>query len=110
LGRLMSGFKNLKTRSKLLTAFGLILVLMAIAIATAYFGITRLRDSEQGLFSRDFIIVTDLIELKALLNRQRADIEQMQLTTDRAAQERIERDIRDRSDAGDSIAQRLIEF
>jgi CHASE3 domain sensor protein len=57
--------------------FGLVIVFLGIVITVAYLGITGINDSEQKLFQRDFAVITNLLELRADPNRQRADIEQM---------------------------------
>jgi CHASE3 domain sensor protein len=103
----MNWFRNLKTGTKLFVGFGTVIVLLAIIIVIAYSAITAIRDSQRDLFERDFTIVEDLVQLKADLNRQRADIQQMMLTTNRAEQETIEKDIKDRSSEAERIMQKL---
>jgi methyl-accepting chemotaxis protein len=103
----MSWFNNLTTRIKLFVGFGLVIILLGVVIGIAYLGITGISDSEQKLFEKDFAIVTNLLELRADINRQRADVEQMLLTDNRLEQQRIEKDIKDRSSEGLASMQEL---
>ena len=98
----MNWFKNLKTGGKLLVGFGTMIVLLGIIIAIAYGAIAAIRDSQRSLFEQDFAVVEDFLELRSALNRQRADIQRMILTTNRTQQERIEKDIKDRADEAES--------
>ncbi len=92
----MKWFRNLKTSGKLLLAFGTMIVLLATTIVIAYSAITAIRDSEQRLFDREFAAVIGMVELRADLNRQRARMLEMLLTTDRAKQDALAGDIRSR--------------
>ena len=106
----MNWFKNLKTGSKLFVGFGTMIVLLGTIIVIACGGITAIRDSQRKLFEKDFAIVEDLLQLRADLNRQRADIQRMILTTNRTEQERTEKDIKDRSNEAEAIMQKLFKF
>lgn len=105
----MSWFTNLQTRAKLLLGFGLVIVLMLIAMLTAYRGITALEESQRTLFERDFATTVDLLELRADLNRQRSLMLEMVLKTERSEQQALEQDIRRRAQEIDRRFQRLFE-
>ncbi|MEI9895033.1 MAG: methyl-accepting chemotaxis protein [Chthoniobacter sp.] len=106
----MNGLENLKTGAKLLVGFGIMIVLLGTIIAIAYTCITAIRDSQRALFEKDFTIVEHLVELKADLNRQRADILQMIATADRTEQEAMEKDIKDRASEAEGTIKELFKF
>ncbi|MBI2296139.1 MAG: MCP four helix bundle domain-containing protein, partial [Betaproteobacteria bacterium] len=103
----MNWFKNLQTGAKLSLGFGLMIALLALTIATAYTAITAIRDSQQRLFDQEFAGVVDLVELRADLNRQRAQTLEMTITTDRNELEALARDIRSRTKEIDDALQKL---
>ncbi|HYV30869.1 MAG TPA: methyl-accepting chemotaxis protein [Candidatus Binatia bacterium] len=92
----MNWFKNLKTGTKLFVGFGTMIVVMGTTIVIAYSAISALRDSQQRLFEREFTGVVDMAELRADLNRQRAHMLEMMLTTNRVKLESLAQDIRGR--------------
>lgn len=47
---------DLKTRNKLMFGFGLMVVLLASVIATAYWGITSIQASQRNLYQEQFAI------------------------------------------------------
>src|ERR1043166_1273742 len=106
----MNWFKNLKTGAKLFVGFGTMIVLLGMVIAIAHRAINEICDSQRRLFEQDFTVVEDLVQLRADLNRQRADIQQMMLTTNRTGQETIEKDIRDRANEAEGIMRKLFKF
>src|SRR5437667_5895146 len=106
----MNWFKNLKTGSKLFVGFGTMIALLGTIVVIAYGGITGIRDSQRKLFEKDLAILEDLLQLRADLNRHRADIERMILSTNRTEQETIEKDIKDRANEAEGIMQKLFEF
>ena len=75
----MKWFLNLSTRAKLLLGFAAILLCMIIVVGVAYSAITQIQKTDKGLFENEFVLVQKLLELRADLNHQRADIEQMML-------------------------------
>ncbi|MBI4662181.1 MAG: MCP four helix bundle domain-containing protein [Verrucomicrobia bacterium] len=92
----MNWFKNLKTSVKLSFGFGLIIALLAMAVAAGYSAVTAIRDSQKALFEEDFASVVDLTELRADQNRQRARMLEMAFTTNRTELDRLAQDIRSR--------------
>jgi len=103
----MDGFKNIKTGTKLFLGFGIMIVMLAATVAIACNAIGTIRDSQHRLVERDFAVVQDLLELKADLNRQRADIQQMTLATARTEQEAMEKDIKERVAEAEGIMKEL---
>ncbi len=106
----MNWLLSLSTRAKFLAAFGLMLLLLGIAVTVAYYTVTTLQASQQTLFERDLRIATELTEFRADMNLQRAQMLQMQLETRRAGQEALERDIVARAGQIDEGLKRLREL
>jgi methyl-accepting chemotaxis protein len=100
-------FSNLATRTKLFLGFGLMLVLLAVVITTAYVGITTIQKSQKVLFEEDFTTALDLSELRSDLNRQRSQMLSMMLTRDKVVQRKLEQDIRGRVEVINKIFERL---
>ncbi len=99
----MKWFVNLATRTKLFFGFGLMVVFLLMVIGTAYTGFTALSQSQDSLFHDDFLPTIELIKLRSAQNRVHAQLLEMMMTKNRAKQQEIERDIRQRSkevDAG----------
>jgi len=88
-------FLNLSTRAKLLLGFAAILLCMIIVVGVAFSAIKQIQKTDKGLFENEFVLVQKLLELRADLNHQRADIQQMMLETNRTDQETIEKDLND---------------
>ncbi|MBT0959562.1 HAMP domain-containing methyl-accepting chemotaxis protein [Denitromonas iodatirespirans] len=86
----MNWLLNLAIRTKLLLAFGVMLVLLAALIAGGYSGLDAIQQAQKTLFERDMVISTELEEFRAGLNLQRANILVMQLESRRAEQEALE--------------------
>jgi len=100
----MQWFINLNTRSKLLLAFGLLFVILAGIIFTAYNGFTAIKTSQDEMYRLDFLNAVDLLQLKADQHRIRADILEMTISEDLDKKAVLEQDIRKRSD---SIAEKI---
>ena len=103
----MGWFKDLKTGAKILLGFGTMIAFLGMVIVIAYDAIITIRDSEQRLFEKEFVGVVAMVELRAVLNRQRAQALQTMLTTDRARQESLVQDIQSRAEDVDQSLQRL---
>ena len=97
----MNRLLDLAIRTKLLLAFGLMLALLAALIAGGYWGVTAVEQAQKTLFERDMVISTELVELRAAVNLQRATILVMQLESQRAEQEALENSINDSTAAVD---------
>ena len=95
----MNWFINLKTRSKLFCGFGVIIVLLAIAIGTAYRGMRELQNR--------FSIAQTLDGLQSNINEQRAAILTMLGTADRNALQSLLQEIKEVSTQNDELVQKL---
>ncbi len=93
----MKWFSNMATRTKLFLGFGLVFVILAAVIITAYASLTSVKDSQSNLYLMDFIPAMEMSDLLADQNRDRADIEEMMLTKDKPKQRAIEEDIDQRA-------------
>ena len=93
----MKWFVNLATRIKLFLSFGLMVVFLLVVIATAYYGLTALRQSQDELFQDDFLSSIALVELRSAQNRARTQLLEMMMTTNRTKQQELERDITERA-------------
>ncbi|MCI0530116.1 MAG: methyl-accepting chemotaxis protein, partial [Nitrospira sp.] len=105
----MKWFLNLSTRAKLFLGFGLMIVFLIIIIVTAYISIVAIQESQKILFEKDFIIATDLLELKSNQNRQHSQILEMTLRTSKSDQESIEQNIKASAKEIDEWVQKLFE-
>lgn len=98
----MQWFVNLSTRIKLFLSFGLMVFSLLVVMGIAYNGLTTLRQSQKELFQEDFLSSVALIELKADLNRVRAQLLEMTMIQDKAKQQALEREIREKAKKVDS--------
>ncbi len=93
----MQWFLNLSTRSKIVSCFSLMFALIIIVIVTAYLGMTATTRSQKELFHENFSTSLNIVEMRSGQNRARAQLLEMMMTSDRAKQQALERDIRERS-------------
>ena len=93
----MNWFLNFTTRNKLFLGFGLMVVFLAIVIATAYRGIEAIQVSQHSLYQKEFANAVDLLNLRSDENGIRADLLNMMATTVRSEQETWYGDIKQRS-------------
>jgi methyl-accepting chemotaxis protein len=105
----MKWFLNLSTRTKLLLGFGLIIILLVVAVATAYTGIIAIQESQKSLYQKDFANAVELAVLRSHLNAERAGILTMILINNRSDQGVWEQDIRNSTQQIDEILKRLLE-
>jgi methyl-accepting chemotaxis protein len=75
----MGWFLDIKTKSKLLLGFGVLLILLIIVIGTACLSISSLRQSQQVLFDHGFTASVSLKSLMTDLNDIRAQLPVMML-------------------------------
>jgi methyl-accepting chemotaxis protein len=95
----MSWFMNLKTSCKLLCAFGLIIVLMAVGIAAAHRGMSRLQER--------FDIAQALTNLHNNFTEQRLRMLTMLSASDAASLDTLLQELRETSRLNDSLMQQL---
>ena len=60
----MKWFINLAMRTKLFLGFGLMVVLLALVTATAYRGITTIREDQSRLFEENLTRVFDIMDVQ----------------------------------------------
>lgn len=82
----MKWFVDLSTRLKLIFSFGLMVLLLLLVAVIAYYGLRSVHHSQEELFQKDFQSFIALIELRADLNRVRAQLLEMIMVTDRERQ------------------------
>ncbi len=93
----MNPFLNLNTRAKLLAAFGILILLLAVVLGVGAFTLFEMRQATQDLFNGDFNIATQLLSLRNNLNRQRSNMLELTLTTDKTAQQALQASINDQT-------------
>ncbi|MBT0959563.1 methyl-accepting chemotaxis protein [Denitromonas iodatirespirans] len=103
----MNWLLNLAIRTKLLLAFGLMLALLAALIAGGYWGISAIQQAQKTLLERDMVISTELVELRAELNLQHAQLLVMLIEPQRSEQELRAHNIAQRAGSIDERLQRL---
>ncbi|MDP1683002.1 MAG: methyl-accepting chemotaxis protein [Burkholderiales bacterium] len=104
----MQWFLDLTTRSKLFVGFGLMIVLLAAVIATAYQGITAIQASQKSLYREDFANALDLMALRAEQNGVRTALLNMMLVARQSNRETWHQDVKVRSGEIAEITQRLL--
>ena len=93
----MKWFVNLATRIKLFLSFGLMVALLLVIVATAHTGLSAFRQSQEDLFRNDFLPAIELMELRSSQNRVHAQVLEMIVTKDKAKQQTLEKDIKERT-------------
>jgi methyl-accepting chemotaxis protein len=105
----MKWFLDLTTRGKLLVGFGLMIVLLAAAIASAYLGIAAIQASQKNLYEEDFANERDLLALRVNYNGMRVLMLEAQLLSKRAEQDPLLAEAAERSTRIDRIIRGLLE-
>ena len=105
----MKWFLDLTTRGKLFAGFGLMIVFLAIVMATAYLGITAIQASQKNLYQEDFANAVDLLDLRSDENGVRAALLSMMVVTKRSDQEIWHQEIKERSKEISENTQRLLQ-
>jgi HAMP domain-containing protein len=105
----MKWFLDLTTRSKLFAGFGLMIVLLASVVATAYLGISAIQESQKNLYEEDFANERDLLALRVNYNGMRALMLEAQLLSKRAEQDPLLAEAAERSKRIDRIILTLLE-
>ena len=92
----MKWFINLSTSRKLLIAFGIMWLLLAVVIVTGYRGITVITQSAQKLHDVNYKVDNGLSELRSYQNYNRGQmLADCLMTTERSAQEITVQNIRE---------------
>ena len=105
----MKWFLNLSTRNKLFLGFGLMIIILAIVIATAYRGIAMVQATQQSLYQKEFANTVDLMTMRSDENGVRADLLEMLSAATRSDQESWHKDIKERSKEIAETTQRLLD-
>lgn len=105
----MKWILNLATRAKLFAGFGLMVLLLAGAMMTAYRSIAAIEESQRHSYEMDFANVMGLMLLRIHENGVRAATLDMLLASKRSEQEKWHQDITDRSNEIARITQALLE-
>ncbi|HYC00980.1 MAG TPA: methyl-accepting chemotaxis protein [Candidatus Limnocylindrales bacterium] len=106
----MTWFLDLRTSTKLLTAFGVLLLLLLAVAALGYRTISAIRDSQRALVERDHVLVENLLDLRVVQNAQRWRILEMSLLSDQAAQRALAEEIEAGSRQTDEELRKLTEL
>ncbi|MDD2734133.1 MAG: methyl-accepting chemotaxis protein [Desulfuromonadaceae bacterium] len=93
----MQWFYDLSTRAKIIFSFGLMLILLAIIIVTAYTSITAIKGAQRELVQSGFQSVLDLVEIRSHQNHTRAEMIEMTITSDRSKLQAMAQDIKERT-------------
>ena len=104
----MKWFLDLSTRGKLFAGFGLMIVFLAAAIASAYLGISAIQASQKNLYEEDFANERDLLALRVNYNGMRALMLEAQLWGNRAKQDPLWAQAAERSKQIDRIIAGLL--
>lgn len=105
----MEWFLSLATRVKLFLGFGLMMILLAAVVVTAYTGITAIQASQKRLYHEEFANAVELKEVRSHQNAVRVALLNMMLLTKRPDQEVWHREINERVKKIDDLIQRLLE-
>jgi Four helix bundle sensory module for signal transduction len=105
----MNWFLDLTTRTKLFLSFGVMIVLLAMVMITAYRGITAIETSQKNLYAQEFANAVDLKDIRANQNGMRAALLAMLLVPKRSDQEARHQETKDRAKENDETMQRLRE-
>ena len=105
----MKWFLDLTTRGKLFAGFGVMIVLLAGVIQTAYVRITAINELQIELFETEFANAVDLMALRAVQNGERAALLHMMMTAERADLDAWHQDVEKRAKEGRELLQRLLE-
>jgi methyl-accepting chemotaxis protein len=105
----MKWFLDLTTRSKLFVGFGMLIVFLAIVIATAYMGIAAIQASQKRLYQQDFANALDLMSLRAEQNGVRVALLNMMVLARQSDREIWHQDIKQRSQLIAETTQHLLE-
>ncbi|MDP3512112.1 MAG: MCP four helix bundle domain-containing protein, partial [Sulfuritalea sp.] len=98
----MNWLLNVSTRAKLFLGFGLMLTFLGIVATSAYWGITSIQAAQKTLYEEDFADVSDIQDVLASLDENRAGLLSMLLLTQRSEQEAVHRTIREQSQANEA--------
>ena len=105
----MKWFLNLTTRGKLFAGFGLIIILLAAVIATAYNSLTAIENTQRELYEEDIANAIATYNIRVNMNGARAALLDMVLISTRSEQEAWHEDIKERTKAINADIQKLVD-
>jgi methyl-accepting chemotaxis protein len=106
----MKWFLDLTTRGKLFTGFGLMIVFLAIVIATAYLGITAIQAAQKNLYEQDFTVAVALKDLRSNQNGVRAELLTMVMTKKPSDRDAMQQGIQEREQESNVLMQRIVDL
>lgn len=92
----MKWFIDMSTRAKMVLCFGILWLMLALMILTAYWDITGMVRSARELHDVQYTIALELVGLRSNQNFARAQVLEMMMTSDKSMQATIEKNIQDR--------------
>jgi methyl-accepting chemotaxis protein len=104
----MKWFSNLKTRTKLLLGFAVMIIFMGIVIVTNYIAISTLEASQRSLYDESLANLRDLSNLRTFQNKVRAQMLEAQLIEIPFERERLLADATENSKQTDQIMTGLL--
>ena len=96
-------------RSKLFAGFGLILILLAVVVLTAYRGISEVQEAQKRLLEGAIADKSDLREVRTNQIAIRADVASLFLSGDRSKQEELHAEIKARYGRNGELMRGVIE-
>lgn len=99
----MKWLRDLSIRAKLILGFGSVWIILAAIVFGSYLVMTGITASSRDLIDVHYEIVFNLEKLSSTMNYNRGKILEMMITTDKAAQDAIEKDIESSSKVYDDI-------
>ncbi len=99
----MGWFRDLKTRSKLLLGFGVIMALFGVVIAVAYKEMTIQDQSQRRIVDQYYWIASDMLQVEGNLNHQWVDMLVMLYAGDKAVPANQEGEIYKRAQTIDEL-------
>lgn len=104
----MNWFGNLRTRTKLVLGFGLVLVLLMAVIGSSHVAITAIRESQRRLFEVESANAIDLELIRSNQSAIRAAIFGMMVATKRSDQEAMHQGIKTHTQVVDEAIPRVM--
>jgi len=104
----MQWLRDMPIRAKLVLGFGSVWIILAAIVFGSYLVMTGITGSSRDLIDVHYEIVFNLEKLSSTMNYNRGKILEMMITTDKAAQDAIEKDIESSSKLYDDIVASLL--
>jgi methyl-accepting chemotaxis protein len=109
-GTAMKWFMNLSTQNKLLAGFGLMFIMLAAVIITAYQGLDTLRKSHRKLYETEIPITKNILKFRSQMNREWFVMDMLIKASDPMVRESWIRNIRQESQDGDELLHEILEL